>query len=102
MNKIAISAILILCINLCYSQESKEINLNLTAGDHLIKATKKANASFILTGIGSLLFILPLVTSMDANQAKPVAVMGGVFVTVGFVLNISAWQQFGKAGRKLK
>ncbi len=101
MKKLFISILLLTCINMAYSQVNKEVNLNLTAGDHLIKATKKANTGLILMGAGALLSILPIAGGMDVDQALPIAFMGGAAAMIGFALNISAWQQFGKAGRKL-
>jgi len=100
MKKLFISVMLLSCMSLAYSQDDK-VNLNLTAGDHLIKATKKANIGLILVGVGALITILPTVGGMDADQALPIAVMGGAAAMIGFTLNISAWQQFGKAGKKL-
>lgn len=100
MKKLFISIMLLFCMSLVYSQDDK-VNLNLTTGDHLIKATKKANIGMLLLGVGVLIVILPTVGGMDRDQAIPIAVMGGISAMIGFTLNISAWQQFGKAGRKL-
>jgi len=102
MKKLFISIMFLTCINVAYSQVNKEVNLNLTAGDHLIKATKKYNTALIFYGAGIIFStVLPLAGDMDIDERMPMLVIGGMSVLIGFSLNISAWQQFGKAGKKL-
>jgi len=101
MKKLFITISLSTLLLTCFSQTKTPIQ-PMKAGDHLIWYTKEKNAALIIAGASILLALVPVLSEYNSKQAKPVYIAAGLGMVISFSLNISAIQQVGKAGKKLK